>query len=295
MKRLTCGLILVLGMAPAAPKAEEIRSLDETARRPASGAEIETTRPDALERVERSRLLRVGMAANPPWVFKRIDGSLAGYSVDLVRRLSEDMGWTLELVETDWENLLVGLRTDRYDLVASGLSITPQRARQVSFSRSYGQHALVLVEPRRSPGWTWGENERPRYGVLGGGFNERQAREMLADSAEIEAFATIEAALGQVLDGELDGLVTEQPMAVAMAALFPDAVEINRDVALGGSEHAFAVARGEQAFIELLDAWISYRQAGGWLPRQARYWLESPHWLTLIVADPLPGLDAGED
>ena len=58
------------------------------------------TGEDALSRIDARGTLRVGVAVNAPWVMHDKNGELAGFSVDVAKKLAADMGWKLELVTT---------------------------------------------------------------------------------------------------------------------------------------------------------------------------------------------------
>jgi ABC-type amino acid transport substrate-binding protein len=69
-----------------------------------------------------------------------------GFDVDIVNSIARDIGLQVRFVNVPFEKLLPGLAGGRFDMVASAVTITPQRARQVDFSEPYftAQQAIVV-------------------------------------------------------------------------------------------------------------------------------------------------------
>ncbi len=82
---------------------------------------------DTLTSVQKNGVLRVGVALNAPWVLRDKNGQWIGLEIDFIRQLTKDMHWKLELVPTTWASAIGDLRDGHFDLLASGLSVTPQR------------------------------------------------------------------------------------------------------------------------------------------------------------------------
>jgi polar amino acid transport system substrate-binding protein len=88
---------------------------------------------------------RLGAAAAPE--VRAVDGrAVAGFDVDLVAEAARALGRPLEITLVDkFEDLLPGLRAGRYDLVASGVTRTLERAVSVAFTDAYFASGLALV------------------------------------------------------------------------------------------------------------------------------------------------------
>jgi polar amino acid transport system substrate-binding protein len=62
---------------------------------------------------------------------------IIGFEVDIVNAIGRILGSPVEFVQNQWDGLIPGLERGNYDLVVSGLEITPDRARVIRFSRPY--------------------------------------------------------------------------------------------------------------------------------------------------------------
>lgn len=80
--------------------------------------------------------LRIGFAIEAPYAYLAEDGRVTGESIEIARRVAAILGYDEpEWVLTDFGSLVPELREGRFDVVAAGLFVTPERARQVAFSR----------------------------------------------------------------------------------------------------------------------------------------------------------------
>jgi ABC-type amino acid transport substrate-binding protein len=96
--------------------------------------------------------LRVAVYDVPPYGYVEADGSMAGVSVDLWRRVAEQMEWPFKLIPvSDMETILGGLEHGRFDAAIGAITITPERAVRVDFS--YPAHRSgVAVAIRKETG-----------------------------------------------------------------------------------------------------------------------------------------------
>ena len=61
----------------------------------------------------------------------------AGYDVDLLNQLADDLGVTLDIQNLDFNGLIPGLQSKKFDMVSVGLNATDERKKVIDFSRGY--------------------------------------------------------------------------------------------------------------------------------------------------------------
>lgn len=97
----------------------------------------------------------------PPWSFKEAQGTLQGWDVDIANALCEAMKARCEIVAQDWDGMLPGLMSRKFDLIVASMAITEQRRQRVAFSTKYKEtvsrfiarkHALADVSPEALKG-----------------------------------------------------------------------------------------------------------------------------------------------
>ena len=79
--------------------------------------------------------LRVAVYDVPPYGAVGSDGALSGISVDLWRRVTEELEWEYRLTPvSQMELILSGLEQGRFDAAIGAITITPEREARVDFS-----------------------------------------------------------------------------------------------------------------------------------------------------------------
>jgi polar amino acid transport system substrate-binding protein len=89
---------------------------------------------EALKRIKASGKMVVGTeAALPPFEFIR-DGKIVGYGRDILDYVAKDMGVQVEQLDLPWQGILPGVDAGKFDLVATSVTLTPERAQKYAFT-----------------------------------------------------------------------------------------------------------------------------------------------------------------
>ncbi|MDR2572979.1 MAG: ABC transporter substrate-binding protein [Desulfovibrio sp.] len=82
----------------------------------------------------------------PPFAYvDEKTGKPSGFDVESMDWIAKTMGFQVEHKPMAWDGIIPALLGKQIDMVCSGMSITPQRARQVTFSESYWQVYRVFL------------------------------------------------------------------------------------------------------------------------------------------------------
>ena len=139
MKNLTkmlaaaaCGLLVLALAACSGSKA------------PASAS---TEAPDMLASIKAKGELVVAMEGTwAPWTYHNEKDELVGYDVEVAKAIAEKLGVKATFVEGEWDGLLAGLESGRYDMMVNGVNVTEERQAKYDFSEPYAyDHTAVIV------------------------------------------------------------------------------------------------------------------------------------------------------
>jgi polar amino acid transport system substrate-binding protein len=89
-------------------------------------------------------------AAYPPFSFVDKNGKPAGFDIDSINWIAEEMGFKVKHQPTDWAAIVPSLKAKKIDLIASGMSITPERQAAVNFCNPYWQVIQLLAVKKDS-------------------------------------------------------------------------------------------------------------------------------------------------
>ena len=91
---------------------------------------------DTLERIRREGVVRVGYANEAPYAYMDSQANrLTGEAPEIIRSVMAELGVKeVEGVLTEFGALIPGLKAKRFDVIAAGMYITPERCAQIAFS-----------------------------------------------------------------------------------------------------------------------------------------------------------------
>ncbi|MCR4821445.1 MAG: transporter substrate-binding domain-containing protein [Treponema sp.] len=90
---------------------------------------------------------KVGVSVDyPPFEYYAQDGKTPlGFDISLSKEIASRIGLEVEFVDTDWDGLLAGLDAGRFDVVTSGMTITPERSAKYNFTNAYVGNGQALL------------------------------------------------------------------------------------------------------------------------------------------------------
>jgi len=92
-----------------------------------------------------------GIDANfPPFAYVDKNGNPDGFDVKSVDWIAKEMGFKVKHQPMDWDGIIPSLNAKKIDMIASGLSVTEERAKQVAYTIPYWVIKQVLVVKKDS-------------------------------------------------------------------------------------------------------------------------------------------------
>ncbi|MGO1738149.1 MAG: transporter substrate-binding domain-containing protein [Actinomycetaceae bacterium] len=104
-----------------------------------------------LEDLQEAGSVTVGFAGEAPYSFME-DGELTGATVALHEAVWAELGVdNVEGIQAEFGQLIQALTAERFDVVAAGMSILPERCEQAIFSDPEFQYTTALMVPEGNP------------------------------------------------------------------------------------------------------------------------------------------------
>ncbi len=84
-------------------------------------------------------------ATYPPFESMDANNQIVGFDIDLAKALCKQMQAECTFTNHAFDSLIPSLKFRKYDAVISGMDITPDRSKQVSFTTPYYENSAVVI------------------------------------------------------------------------------------------------------------------------------------------------------
>ncbi|HEX7052754.1 MAG TPA: ectoine/hydroxyectoine ABC transporter substrate-binding protein EhuB [Burkholderiales bacterium] len=186
-----------------------------------------------LEKARREGRLRVGFANEPPFAYQEsATGRLTGEAPEIARVVLKQLGvGEIEGVLTEFGSLIPGLQARRFDMIAAGMYILPERCAQIAFSDPTYSVAPAFVVAKGNPLDLHGyrdvaKHASARLGVVAGAVERSYARKSGIPDERVVVFPDAASALEGVAAGRVDAFAaTSLTVNSLLARAGSDALE----------------------------------------------------------------------
>lgn len=231
-------------------------------------------RESHLDRVVKSRKLRVCIwpeyyaisYKNPK------TGQLEGIDIDLAKEFAGELKAELQFVETSFSAFIADLQTDKCDIGMFGIGATLSRAQAVEFSEPYIVTSVYGVTRKDHPKVkSWDDMDQDGIVVATqlGSYVDTFMKSYLkkAKVSSVQPPATRE---GEVATNRADILMTDYPVAKKLEATQEWARIINPTEPLAVTPYAYAVAPGDQVWLNYINLFLKTIKRDGRLLKAAK-------------------------
>ncbi|MDJ0798655.1 MAG: ABC transporter substrate-binding protein/permease [Calothrix sp. MO_167.B12] len=107
--------------------------------------------PQAAPSVEKKTLTMITSPDYPPYeYYDTQDGErkIVGFDVDIAKYITQELGYKLQIAESDFSGLIPALQANRADFAMASMNPTPERKKNVDFSIVYyeGKNTIVAAK-----------------------------------------------------------------------------------------------------------------------------------------------------
>ena len=165
------------------------------------------------ERVKKAGKLVIGIDdAFPPMEFRNEKNELVGFDIDASKELGKRLGIKIEHVPTAWKGVIMSLKTKKFDIIWSGMSITAEREKEISFTKAYIMEKQVIVvkaDNKKIKGLK-DLGESTIVGVQLGSTSEEALAKLNKKFKEIKKYDTNTTAFMDLKIGRIDALAVDE-------------------------------------------------------------------------------------
>jgi ABC-type amino acid transport substrate-binding protein len=220
----------------------------------------------------------------PPYAY--LEGTTpAGFDPDITAALAEKMGMAVSYEDTRFAQLIPGLNADQFDVIASALYITKERAAEVDYIPYFSTGNSIVVRkddpPLRDAAALCGQ----RVSVIAGGDIVQKLRTEASDACtsagkdpvDVREFPTDPEATQALISGQVEAQVTDAAVASTLEENTGGGVQISSTELLYPIPVGLAVKKGDDALAKkITDALETMRADGSYDTLLEKYNLAPP-------------------
>ena len=236
-----------------------------------------------IEQIVQRGTLRVGMDVFVPWAMKDKKGELIGFEIDVAKQLAKDMGVKIQFVPTKWSGIIPALIAGKFDVLMGGMTVTAERNLKINFTAPYYYTGQGLLANRKmTAGWGMDDFNKPDVTLAARlGSTAALAAKQRFPQATLRLFDDEPAAVQEVRNGRVHGMVAGQPLPAHSAAGAPEVLMAYPDQ-LMREPISMGIRKGDVDTLNFLNNWIDVVQSKGWIAERYSYWFGSTQWQKLV-------------
>ena len=156
-----------------------------------------------------------------PWNYHDENDVLTGYDVEVGRAIAKELGVEPVFIEGEWDALLAGLETGRYDLMINGVDVTEEREQKYYFSDPYVYAYTALIVRADNEEITSFEDLKGK--TTANSINSTYMFLAEEYGATVSGVDTLDETLEMVLSGRVDATLNAEMSFYDYMSVHPDA------------------------------------------------------------------------
>lgn len=138
---MTCGLFAGCGNDKTSDDAAADAGTESS-----SDTASDSSSDDLLSAIKERGYITVAMEGTwAPWTYHDEDDNLVGFDVEVAKAVADELGVDVQYQEGEWDGLLAGVQSGRYDIMVNGVGYTEERAQAYTFSDPYCYNKTALI------------------------------------------------------------------------------------------------------------------------------------------------------
>lgn len=227
-----------------------------------------TFAPQAAEKIRFA-----SSATYPPFESLNSENQIVGFDIDLANALCAQMKAECSFSNNPFDSLVPALKFRRYDAVISGMDITAERSKQVSFTRPYYANSAIIIA-QKGKFTAISQLKGRRVGVENGTTHQRYLQEKHPEIVTV-AYDSYQNAILDLKNSRLDGILGDSAVVGAWLKTNANLASVGEHITdsdFFGTGIGIAVRKDNQALLDQFNAAIDVLKANGTIDRLDQRW-----------------------
>ena len=222
--------------------------------------------------------LVVGTEATfPPFEMVK-DGQYTGIDMDIIRAIAEKQGYEVEIKNLGFDALIPAVESGNIDCAIAAITIEPDRAKVVDFSKPYFDAGLIIAVKKDTAGISTtkdlqGKRIAAQVGTTGADTCQKIKTE--DPSTKVKIFESVGEAFMELQKGGVDAVVNDHPVtADYIKTSGKDNVKMVGEVFSADSQYGIAVKKGNSKLLNDINKGLEELKASGEYDQIYKKWLD---------------------
>ncbi|MDB5370605.1 MAG: Polar amino acid transport system substrate-binding protein [Roseomonas sp.] len=198
---------------------------------------------------------------NPPWGMLDTAMQPDGYDIAVGRLLAQELGVPLELVPVTSQNRIPFILTGKADLVMATLTVTPQRAEQILFSKPYCAQESIIMAPRETQISSFEDLRGKRVSVVRGAIQDPMVVQ-LAPGATVMRYDNDASTIQALMSRQVEATATGFLIPAQTNRLQPGR-NYEKKLSLGTQMIGIGMRHGSDDLLKTVNGFIDKAKADG--------------------------------
>ena len=217
----------------------------------------------------------VRVATDATWPpFESIDAEskeIVGFDIDLMSAVAEKAGFEVQFINVAFDTLLTGMAQCQYDVAISSITITADRAIDISFSNPYFAAGQIVVVRADNTGIA------DHFDLVGKavGVQIDTTGDIEAEKIEgviIHRYDDIELAFQDLINAQLDAVIADNPLAISVVGKNPGQLKTVGDI-FTDENYGIAVCKTETGLVKKINIALAELRADGYIDDLTQTWI----------------------
>jgi polar amino acid transport system substrate-binding protein len=218
---------------------------------------------------------KVRVATDASWPpFEYVDETtkeIVGFDVDLMNAIAAKSGLEIEFVNVAWDPLLAGMAQCQYDASISAMTITEERAKSFSFSDPYFAAGQIVTVQKSNTDITGKDSLVGKtVGAQIGTTGAIETGNM--QGVTLKTYDDIGLAFQDLMNGQIDAVVADNPLALGYVGKNPDKLKTAGDV-FTNEFYGIAVCKDKTDLLAKINEGLAAVKADGTLDNLVQKWI----------------------
>lgn len=218
---------------------------------------------DLLDDIIKAKKIRIATdMAIPPSGMMDANLKPTGSDVETAQLLAKDWGLELEFVQTTGATRIPNVQTNKADIIISTLSVTPERAKVIDFTKAYAALQSVVGCLKSVDAKSWDDLKGKTIAVSRGTTQDTELSNMKDRNLTLARFDDDATMVTAAVSGQADCVATSATIVNQIGVKNPSRT-FEPKVLIRNFDLAIGLRKGEPRLTEKLNEWISNNLKNG--------------------------------